>query len=89
MKASFVQGRFDHQYQVFPVTFMGKEELEKGNKQLVSKCSPMLRFWCPSAIFHQDDMQHHCNTLSGTILHAPQVMASPHPCSAFGLPILL
>ena len=25
-------GRFDHQYQVFPVTFMGKEELEKGNK---------------------------------------------------------
>lgn len=27
-----VPGRFDHQYQVFPVTFMGKEELEKGNK---------------------------------------------------------
>eukprot|EP00438_Fugacium_kawagutii_P003852 Skav230673 [mRNA] locus=scaffold2185:347295:353103:- [translate_table: standard] len=24
--------RFDHQYQVFPVSFMGKEELEKGNK---------------------------------------------------------
>eukprot|EP00931_Biecheleriopsis_adriatica_P109775 TRINITY_DN8402_c0_g1_i2.p1 TRINITY_DN8402_c0_g1~~TRINITY_DN8402_c0_g1_i2.p1 ORF type:complete len:367 (+),score=73.71 TRINITY_DN8402_c0_g1_i2:116-1102(+) len=27
-----VPGRFDHQYQVFPVSFMGKEELEKGNK---------------------------------------------------------
>jgi len=25
-------GRFDHQYQVFPVSFMGKDELEKGNK---------------------------------------------------------
>ena len=29
-----VPGRFDHQYQVFPVSFMGKEELEKGNKRL-------------------------------------------------------
>lgn len=28
-----VPGRFDHQYQVFPVSFMGKEELEKGNKR--------------------------------------------------------
>lgn len=27
-----VPGRFDHQYQVFPVSFLGKEELEKGNK---------------------------------------------------------
>ncbi|CAJ1337944.1 unnamed protein product [Effrenium voratum] len=27
-----VPGRFDNQYQVFPVSFMGKEELEKGNK---------------------------------------------------------
>eukprot|EP00440_Ansanella_granifera_P000135 gb/GFBE01000146.1/.p1 GENE.gb/GFBE01000146.1/~~gb/GFBE01000146.1/.p1 ORF type:complete len:326 (+),score=84.63 gb/GFBE01000146.1/:1-978(+) len=27
-----VPGRFDHQYQVFPVTFMGREDLEKGNK---------------------------------------------------------
>lgn len=25
-------GRFDHQYQGFPVSFIGKEELEKGNK---------------------------------------------------------
>merc|ERR1712187_486549 len=25
-------GRFDHQYQCFPVTFIGKEDLEKGNK---------------------------------------------------------
>jgi len=25
-------GRFDHQYQAFPVSFIGKEELEKGNK---------------------------------------------------------
>jgi len=25
-------GRFDHQYNAFPVTFIGKEELEKGNK---------------------------------------------------------
>lgn len=25
-------GRFDHQYQVFPVCFIGKEDLEKGNK---------------------------------------------------------
>jgi ubiquitin fusion degradation protein 1 len=25
-------GRFDNQYQAFPVTFIGKEELEKGNK---------------------------------------------------------
>ena len=62
MKVSFVQGRFDHQYQVFPVTFMGKEELEKGNKQLVSKCSPILRFWCASAIFpprwHATPLQH-------------------------------
>mmetsp|Transcript_56784 Transcript_56784/g.166188 ORF Transcript_56784/g.166188 Transcript_56784/m.166188 type:complete len:319 (+) Transcript_56784:71-1027(+) len=27
-----VPGRFDHQYQAFPVSFIGKEELEKGNK---------------------------------------------------------
>ncbi|CAE8629045.1 unnamed protein product [Polarella glacialis] len=25
-------GRFDHQYQVFPVSFMGREDLERGNK---------------------------------------------------------
>jgi len=25
-------GRFDHEYQAFPVSFIGKEELEKGNK---------------------------------------------------------
>eukprot|EP00927_Polykrikos_kofoidii_P071278 TRINITY_DN6756_c0_g1_i3.p1 TRINITY_DN6756_c0_g1~~TRINITY_DN6756_c0_g1_i3.p1 ORF type:complete len:318 (-),score=66.63 TRINITY_DN6756_c0_g1_i3:146-1099(-) len=25
-------GRFDHQYQAFPVSFMGREDLEKGNK---------------------------------------------------------
>jgi ubiquitin fusion degradation protein 1 len=25
-------GRFDHQYQAFPVSFIGKEDLEKGNK---------------------------------------------------------
>jgi len=27
-----VPGRFDHQYQCFPVSFMGREDLEKGNK---------------------------------------------------------
>lgn len=27
-----VPGRFDHQYQCFPVSFIGKEDLEKGNK---------------------------------------------------------
>eukprot|EP00401_Gymnodinium_catenatum_P079554 CAMPEP_0117574648 /NCGR_PEP_ID=MMETSP0784-20121206/61721_1 /TAXON_ID=39447 /ORGANISM="" /LENGTH=314 /DNA_ID=CAMNT_0005373537 /DNA_START=65 /DNA_END=1005 /DNA_ORIENTATION=+ len=27
-----VPGRFDHQYQVFPVSFLGREDLEKGNK---------------------------------------------------------
>jgi len=27
-----VPGRFDHQYQAFPVSFIGKEDLEKGNK---------------------------------------------------------
>lgn len=27
-----VPGRFDHQYQAFPVSFMGREDLEKGNK---------------------------------------------------------
>merc|ERR1719463_915482 len=27
-----VPGRFDHQYQCFPVSFIGREELEKGNK---------------------------------------------------------
>lgn len=27
-----VPGRFDHQYQAYPVSFIGKEDLEKGNK---------------------------------------------------------
>lgn len=27
-----VPGRFDHQYQCFPVSFIGKEDLERGNK---------------------------------------------------------
>mmetsp|Transcript_116367 Transcript_116367/g.238064 ORF Transcript_116367/g.238064 Transcript_116367/m.238064 type:complete len:327 (-) Transcript_116367:60-1040(-) len=27
-----IQSRFDHQYQAFPVSFIGKEDLEKGNK---------------------------------------------------------
>lgn len=27
-----VPGRFDHQYQCFPVSFIGREDLEKGNK---------------------------------------------------------
>mmetsp|Transcript_113247 Transcript_113247/g.293095 ORF Transcript_113247/g.293095 Transcript_113247/m.293095 type:complete len:320 (-) Transcript_113247:63-1022(-) len=30
-----VPGRFDHQYQAFPVSFAGKEELEKGNKMIL------------------------------------------------------
>merc|ERR1719188_2049541 len=30
-----VPGRFDHQYQAFPVSFLGKEELEKGNKMIL------------------------------------------------------
>jgi len=30
-----VPGRFDHQYQAFPVSFLGKEDLEKGNKMIL------------------------------------------------------
>lgn len=30
-----VPGRFDHPYQAYPVSFLGKEDLEKGNKMIL------------------------------------------------------